>query len=256
MRRARHRAAGGGPRPFPPPPLMLTTATTQQQRLDLEEKGFFIVRNICDAGTVLQMRGVVRNWMATPDPASGGVNVDEEPTQPAETASFEGRMARYRKFNGFGTSSPLMWQECITGPWAQLAQEIMGEDDVLLKFSSAFVKQPGGAETPWHQDNGLWRDQNVDCFSIWMALDPATKENGCLQFIPASHQPQLRERAVVQHVTYSDSVHCELPVDTTAALIAERGVEHIELQPGKRDMQAARQAKQIVRCCTHALVRS
>jgi phytanoyl-CoA hydroxylase len=206
-------------------------AVTEAQRRDFAEKGFFIARGVCDLDVVSQLRGVVRNWMATPDPSAAGVNVDLEPIQPGDISSFVERMARYRKFNRFGSFCPLMWEECIVGPWAGLARSMLG-DDVLLKFSSAFVKQPGGAETPWHQDNGIWRDDNVDCFSVWMALDPATRANGCLQFIPRSHEPELREAAVVRHVLYEDSVHCELPVEAAAEAIADRGVEHIELAPG------------------------
>ena len=60
-----------------------------------------------------------------------------------------------------------------------------------------------------------------------MALDPAKRENGCLQFIPGSHKTEI-----VEHVLYADSIHGELPRERVAALKAERGVEHIELAPG------------------------
>ena len=99
---------------------------------------------------------------------------------------------------------------------------------ILLKFSSVFVKPAKtGAATPWHQDNGLWRDGETEPFNFWMALDPAKRENGCLQFIPGSHKTEI-----VEHVLYADSIHGELPRERVAALKAERGVEHIELAPG------------------------
>ena len=60
-----------------------------------------------------------------------------------------------------------------------------------------------------------------------MALDPAKRENGCLQFIPGSHKTEI-----VEHLLYADSIHGELPRERVAALKAERGVEHIELTPG------------------------
>jgi hypothetical protein len=94
------------------------------------------------------------------------------------------RSARYRKHNFPGTTFfSLMWHECIAGAWADVSAEMaphLGGGNngyVLLKFNSTFVEQPnGGAATPWHQDNGLWRDGNTDCFSIWnwMALEAAT----------------------------------------------------------------------------------
>ncbi|NES82157.1 MAG: phytanoyl-CoA dioxygenase family protein [Moorea sp. SIO2B7] len=42
-----------------------------------------------------------------------------------------------------------------------------------------------GAEMPWHQDAAYLG--SIDSLKIWMPLDPATSENGCLHFIPGSH---------------------------------------------------------------------
>ena len=59
--------------------------------------------------------------------------------------------------------------------------------------------------------------------TIWMAIDPADRRNGCLQVAPGSHQGP-----VVEHVMYDDSLHPELPRDRVEAL----DVEHIELGAG------------------------
>ena len=43
----------------------------------------------------------------------------------------------------------------------------------------------GGPETPWHQDEAFRSPDFVyKELSIWLALQPATLENGCMQFIP------------------------------------------------------------------------
>lgn len=47
-----------------------------------------------------------------------------------------------------------------------------------------------GAEMPWHQDAAY--PGSLDFLKIWMPLDPATSENGCLHFIPGSHLGGLR----------------------------------------------------------------
>ena len=60
-----------------------------------------------------------------------------------------------------------------------------------------------------------------------MALDPARKSNGCLQFIPGSHKTEI-----VPHVVYDDSLHAELPRDLVSDMIAEKGTVHIECEPG------------------------
>jgi len=43
-----------------------------------------------------------------------------------------------------------------------------------------------------HQDEGYWLDMpDKRAVSVWVALDDATKENGCMCFIPGSHKTGL-----------------------------------------------------------------
>ena len=49
-----------------------------------------------------------------------------------------------------------------------------------------------GAETPWHQDEAYWDPAYAyEALSIWMPLQEATLENGCMQFIPGSHRLEV-----------------------------------------------------------------
>lgn len=54
----------------------------------------------------------------------------------------------------------------------------------------AIFKPAGiGAPTPWHQDEAYWgTDWIYTSVSVWMPLQPATLENGCLWFVPGSHR--------------------------------------------------------------------
>ena len=52
----------------------------------------------------------------------------------------------------------------------------------------------GGPETPWHQDEAFRSPDFVyKELSIWLALQPATLENGCMQFIPGSNKWDVLE---------------------------------------------------------------
>jgi phytanoyl-CoA hydroxylase len=130
---------------------------------------------------------------------------------------------RFRKLNGLDLV-PELWNHWYAGP-AVLAhvRAVLG-DDILKKYASAFLKPARiGGPTPWHQDIGLWRDRNDGAFSGWLAVDAATRANGCLQFVPGTHLGP-----VIEHVVYEDSVHGELPRE----LCRDLPVEHIELAPG------------------------
>jgi ectoine hydroxylase-related dioxygenase (phytanoyl-CoA dioxygenase family) len=99
-----------------------------------------------------------------------------------------------------GTVRLSLWNhptETIYGMIAR-CESIVGSMEQLLGgevyhyHSKMIMKDPlvGGAWT-WHQDYGYWY-QNGVLFpwmaSAFIAIDPATRENGCLQMIRGSHQ--------------------------------------------------------------------
>src|SRR5205085_8106879 len=46
-----------------------------------------------------------------------------------------------------------------------------------------------GVETPWHQDEAYWDPAfEYESMSIWISLQEATEENGCMWFVPGSHR--------------------------------------------------------------------
>ena len=61
---------------------------------------------------------------------------------------------------------------------------------VDVYFSQIFFKPPaGGSPKPAHQDNYYAGPNNPDgLVTAWIALDEATVENGCLQFVDGSHR--------------------------------------------------------------------
>ncbi len=52
----------------------------------------------------------------------------------------------------------------------------------------ALIKEPFGNPTAWHLDNPYWSFYSKNAVSIWIALEPATLENGCMWFSPGSHR--------------------------------------------------------------------
>lgn len=66
-----------------------------------------------------------------------------------------------------------------------------GDTDVAC-FRAMFMNKPSGLGSPliWHQDR--WTDLDRDPqITVWTALDPATKTNGCVQLAPGSHRELL-----------------------------------------------------------------
>lgn len=69
--------------------------------------------------------------------------------------------------------------------------------DPTVVQSMVIFKNPqvGGAYTP-HQDASFLYAEPLHLAGLWLALDDATPENGCLEFVPRSHEWPLKRRYV------------------------------------------------------------
>jgi ectoine hydroxylase-related dioxygenase (phytanoyl-CoA dioxygenase family) len=102
---------------------------------------------------------------------------------------------------------------------ASLAKQILG---VKARFAGdhLFYKPPvAGPETPWHQDEAFhdprFAYQEV---SFWLPLQPATVENGCLRFIPGSHQWSVQPHRKLVGKERSHGIECYAGFDPEDAV--------------------------------------
>ena len=82
----------------------------------------------------------------------------------------------------------LLWNPAFVTPAAQL----LG-GPVRFWHDQLFCKPPRhGGVVAWHQDYSYWtRTEPMAHLTCWIALDDATVENGCLQYVPGSHRWSL-----------------------------------------------------------------
>nr|WP_294694240.1 phytanoyl-CoA dioxygenase family protein [uncultured Friedmanniella sp.] len=69
-------------------------------------------------------------------------------------------------------------------------QPLVGPDIAL--WTSHFIsKDPySGRATPWHEDSAFWNgrfDRYDSIVTVWLALGPSNRSNGCMRVIPGSH---------------------------------------------------------------------
>jgi len=69
----------------------------------------------------------------------------------------------------------------------RLAATLAGVEGIRIWHDQALFKPPFGNPTAWHLDNPYWSFSSRDALSIWVALDPATRDNGCLYYLPGTH---------------------------------------------------------------------
>lgn len=108
------------------------------------------------------------------------------------------------------------------------AEQILG-GEVYHYHSKMIMKDAkvGGAWT-WHQDYGYWYENGVlfpDLTSVSIAVDKATKENGCLQVIRGSHK-----MGRVDHVLTGDQAGADMERVTQA--LGRLELVYVEMEPG------------------------
>ncbi len=77
----------------------------------------------------------------------------------------------------------------------EMAARLAGIDGIRIWHDQALFKRPWANPTAWHLDTPFWSFSDRNAISIWIALDDATLENGCLFFIPGSHRETTFENS-------------------------------------------------------------
>lgn len=77
----------------------------------------------------------------------------------------------------------------------KMAAQLSGSDGIRIWHDQALFKRPWANATAWHLDTPFWSFSDRKALSIWVALDDATYENGCLYFIPGSYQQTTFENS-------------------------------------------------------------
>jgi len=84
-----------------------------------------------------------------------------------------------------------IWGATSTNPRIVNNARMLLREEVAFFHGKVMLKEAhSGGAWEWHQDYGYWYDQGFvfpRMISAFVALDPATKENGCLQVLRGSH---------------------------------------------------------------------
>ena len=86
-------------------------------------------------------------------------------------------------------------REFVTRPeFVAITTQLLGPDTDLYWNQSVFKQPEGEKEFPWHQDDGYTPVTPSPYLTLWLALNDATPENGCISVLPGSHR-----RGLVEH---------------------------------------------------------
>ncbi len=87
-----------------------------------------------------------------------------------------------------------------TSPAAAIAADLMGSARVRFYHDHVLVKEPGTTQrTPWHQDQPYYNVDGTQTCSVWLPVDPVSRE-ATLEFVAGSHRgPWLMPRTFMDN---------------------------------------------------------
>lgn len=192
---------------------MAKGALNDQQLREYEASGFILTKRMFDE----EETGLLRR----------AAKEDRELDQHSfGRGDGEGGRVRLSLWNHPGDSLYGMFARCES--LVSSAEKLLG-GEVYHYHSKMIMKDAkvGGAWT-WHQDYGYWYQNGVLApllTSAFIAVDPATRENGCLQVIRGSHH-----LGRIDHVLTGEQAGADQ--ERVREVLKRMELVHVEMEPG------------------------
>lgn len=158
---------------------------TDEQLAQYERDGYVSGVRLLDENQVARLREELRDLTNPNHPANNLFYEFHSNESADQSRVLFHALGAWRIAAGF---HDLLWNPAFTVP----ASQLLG-GAVRFWHDQLFCKpaQHGGV-VAWHQDYSYWtRTQPMAHLTCWIALDDATRDNGCLQYVPGSHRWSL-----------------------------------------------------------------
>jgi ectoine hydroxylase-related dioxygenase (phytanoyl-CoA dioxygenase family) len=164
-------------------PARMKLTLTAEQIAAYREDGFVVHREFLTAGEVAELKTAVLEAVAQ----LGRVKVaDGGEDQITEGDSYYDKVFTQRL--NLWRISPVVKRYMLHPGLGRMLCALTGCAAMRVWHDQTLIKEPFGNPTAWHLDNPYWSFYSRDSISIWIALEEATLENGCMWFIPGSHK--------------------------------------------------------------------
>jgi phytanoyl-CoA hydroxylase len=165
----------------------MKTELSPQQVSSYQENGFVVVEDFLSPDELAF-------WRTALDEAVAKRGGNKLPTQKDLYGKGDGNPDKSYYDNVFDQLINL-WQDnekmrevMLDERLGKMAATLAGVNGIRIWHDQALIKKPWANPTAWHLDTPYWSFADRNAISIWVALDDATLENGCLFFIPGSHK--------------------------------------------------------------------
>ena len=161
----------------------MNTKLTDQQIGTYRDHGFLVVRRFLDDTELAELRAGVEAAVAQ---LGRRKLTDATGDRWIEGDTFYDRVF-VQRLNLWKISTAVK-KYMLAPELGEMLCALEGIDGIRIWHDQTLQKQPWANPTAWHSDNPKWSYHSRHALSIWIALDPATLQNGCMYYLPGSHK--------------------------------------------------------------------
>jgi phytanoyl-CoA hydroxylase len=166
----------------------MKTDVTQQQITQYQDQGFLVVEDFLPVTELAELKeGVLtaldtmKKTLGDNQMVAGGGAKMERPADDYNSKVFLQRLNLWRL-------NDVVKKYMLSQALGKMVAQLAGVNKMRVWHDQALFKMPYGNATSWHLDNPYWSFYSRQSISIWIALEDATFQNGCMCFIPGTHK--------------------------------------------------------------------
>lgn len=163
---------------------------TEEQKRRFDEDGFLLIKGLVGLEQIERLNEELDNiHERMVEDAPGDVSISWETFDDPDAPK------RIMQLMHSEVISPTLNRILRSDIILDIVEALLGPD-ISLYHSKLLPKCAGvGRPIPWHQDYAYWKQDGNEpqMLNCQLAISPATKENGCIAYVPGSHKWGLTE---------------------------------------------------------------
>ena len=188
------------PQPFPYPEKLYSFGTVAQgisggfssvTDVDIEyfhQHGYLVIEDAFSPDEIQDALDGMVFLMDGKNPDFRAIQFEPKLAKQKDEMDADERRDAIRKIFNFVNHEPRLNALAAHAGLLGVLERIMDDTPVLFQDMALVKPKLFGSEKPWHQDCAYFNlEEGTTVVGVWIALDEATAENGCMHIIPGSH---------------------------------------------------------------------
>ena len=169
-------------------PLNGFSKVNEQQIKLYHQQGYLAIENAFSLSEINSAIAGLSNLILGGNPDFKSIQFEQRLLEGVPQNDLHARELAVRKIMYFVNFEPRLNAIAQHPELLSLIIELIGNQPPKLFQDMALIKAPDGSEKPWHQDQSYFNYPiATPVVGVWIALDEATVDNGCMHLMPGQH---------------------------------------------------------------------